>query len=103
MRRVGTVERLRPTPRSTKLVTAIAAGLLIVSSFAVAAHAGPAKKQFAAGVLPGILNGSLVNNQGFATFTALVQNQNQSQQVGSAQFTVPSGSGFSIADHSTTG
>lgn len=108
MRRLGSTEERRPTsdPRQTRTIkrfSAIAAGLLIVSSLAVAAQAGPAKKQFAAGVGPGIVNGSLVNGQGYATFTAVVQNQNQSQQLGSAQFTVPSGSGFSIADHLTTG
>ena len=102
MRRVGTGEDLRPTPRSIRRASAIAAGLLIVSSFAVAAQAGPVKKQFAAGVQPGIVNGALVTN-GFTTFSASVENQNQSQQLGSAQFTVPSGSGFSIADHSTPG
>ena len=108
MRRLGSTEERRPTsdPRQTRTIkrfSAIAAGLLIVSSLAVAAQAGPIKKQFTSDVTPGIVNGSLVNANGYATLTASVQNLNQSQQLGSAQFAVPAGSGFSIADHSTTG
>jgi len=103
--RMGKGRRLS-TSRRTRSITrlsAIVVGLLVVSSFAVAAQAGPAKKQFTSDVQPGIVNGSLVNASGYATLTASVQNLNQSQQLGSAQFTVPSGSGFSIADRATTG
>lgn len=108
MRRLGSTEERRPTsdPRQTRTLkrfSAIAVGLLIVSSFAIAAQAGPARKQFTSDVQPGIVNGSLVNANGYTTFTASVTNLNQSQQLGSALFNVPSASGFTIADGSITG
>jgi hypothetical protein len=107
MMRLGMGSRLRQRPwsvgrRSIRRSSVIAVGLLLISSVAFAAQAGPAKKQFGATVAPGI-----VNQTGAVTFTATVQNLNMSQTLGSAQFTVPtittSGFALTIEDHSVAG
>jgi hypothetical protein len=88
-----------------RTITAIALASIVGALFVGSANAAPARKQFSAGITPGVVTAGTASTPGIVTMTVSLTNKNPAQTLGSSQFVLPAatGSGFVMTIKDATG